>query len=314
MTKKYAFLGRLALFGTALIWGTSFVMLKSALNDMGTLWILAVRFSFAAAFFLLIANKKLKNMSPHLVKGSVMMGACLAAAYIVQTYGLVYTTPGKNAFLSAAYCVMVPFLAWAVYKRKPDFQKIAAAVICFAGIGFVSLENGFSNVNIGDILTVCCCVFYALQIVMMEQYIGEGDSVSVSGIEFLSGAVICWILALIFEPAPVDVPASSWLSIAYMGIVCTGLAFFLQAWGMRYTPSSTASMLMTLEAVFGALFSVILYHENISVKLIIGFILIFAAVLLSELGPELTVKIKRYFSGRMVGDSSGYENKETGKA
>lgn len=284
MEKKYAFLGRLALFMTALIWGTSFVILKSALDSMGTLWVLAFRFVVAAIILLAFAAKKLKNMSRECLKGSVLMGLSLAAAYIVQTYGLFYTTAGKNAFLTATYCVLTPFFAWGVYKRRPKTNNIVAAVLCVTGIGFVSLAEGFDNVNIGDILTLFCGIFYALQIVMMENYGGTGDPISISAVEFSTSALVCLAGALIFEPVPQSISGGTLLSIVYMGAICTGLAFFLEAWGMRYTSSSTAAVLLTLESVFGELTSLAMGTDILTTRLSVGFTLIFISVLLSELG------------------------------
>lgn len=285
--KNMGFLGRLALFMTAFIWGTSFVVLKNTLDSVGTLWVLAIRFSVSAVLLALFAVKQLKRMDKRVVRGSVMMGLCLAVAYIVQTYGLKYTTPGKNAFLTATYCVLVPFMAWGIYKRKPDASNILAAFLCLIGIGFVSLSNLSEGVNIGDMLTLLCGVFYALQIIMMEQYAAHGEALSISAVQFASAAALCWVGALLFEQPPVAVPTAAWLNIAYLSVMCTAVCFFLQAWGMKYTPSSTAAVLMTLESVFGTLISVLFYHEPMTVKLLLGFALIFVAVLISETKPNL---------------------------
>lgn len=281
------FLGRLALFGTAFIWGTSFVILKTTLDSIGALWVLAIRFTVSTLLLGLFAGKKLKKMDRRSFKGSVGMGLCLAVAYIVQTYGLMYTTPGKNAFLTATYCVLVPFMAWGVYKRKPDVSNIAAAFLCITGIGFVSLSGAGTGVNTGDVLTLVCGVFYALQIIMMEQYVSDSDALSVSVIQFGTAALLCWAGALLFEAPPLSVPGSAWLSIGYLSVMCTAVCFFLQAWGMQYTPSSTSAVIMTLESVFGTLISVVFYNEPMTGKLLLGFALIFAAVLISETKPRL---------------------------
>ena len=95
--------------------------------------------------------------------------------------------------------------------------------------------------------------------------------------------MICWVGALLFEAPPVNVPLNAWGEIAYLSFVCTALCFFLQAWGMKYTNSSIAAMIMTLESVFGALASVLFYHEVITGKMLLGFVLIFFAVTCSEL-------------------------------
>ena len=284
-TQNRALAGRAALLATTLLWGTSFVILKNTLQSVGPLWILAIRFTLSALLFGAIAGKRLKDLPPRLWRGGVLLGLCIAAAYIVQTYGLLYTTPGKNAFLTAVYCVLVPFLAWGVYQRRPKLQHVLGALLCLAGIGFVSLSGTESGFNKGDALTLLCGLFYALQIIVLEQYGGEnGDALSLSAIEFAVAALVCWAGALPFESAPQNVPLDAWLTIAYLGFVCTGLCFFLEAWGMKFTPSSTAAVLMTLESVFGALASVLFYHEQLTPRLLLGFALIFVAVLMSETG------------------------------
>ena len=289
--KKSSFAGQAALFTTALLWGTSFVILKNTLESVGTLWILAIRFTLAALLLGLFAGKKLRHLQSRQLRGGILMGLCLAAAYILQTYGLKDTTPGKNAFLTAVYCVLVPFLAWGVYHRRPLAQHVFAAVLCLIGIGFVSLSGAQSGFNVGDALTLACGVFYALQIIVVEQYGEDGDPLSLSVVQFTTAALVCWAGALPLEPVPVSVPLGAWFGIAYMGFVCTGICFFLEAWGMRYTPSSTAAVILTLESVFGVLTSVLFYHEQITPKLIVGFALIFFSVILAETGAvQRTVK------------------------
>ena len=290
MKDRKNFLGHLALWGTAFIWGTSFVILKEALDSIGAMWVLALRFIIAAALLLLAAGKRLKTLGRDGLRGGVLLGVCLAAAYIFQTYGLKYTTPGKNAFLTATYCVLVPFMVWAFFKRRPNAANIIAAFMCVFGIGLVSL-SGTSPFNIGDALTLVCGIFYALQIILTERFIGDCDALSLTGVEFGTAAVICLAGALIFESAPVGLSLELWGSIAYLGVMCTALCFFLQTWGMRYTPSSTAAVIMTFESVFAIIISVIFYDEPATVRLICGFTLIIASVIISERAPLRLKKI-----------------------
>ena len=290
MKDRKNLLGHLALWGTAFIWGTSFVILKEALDSIGTMWVLALRFIIAAALLLLAAGKRLKTLGRAGLRGGMLLGVCLAAAYIFQTYGLKYTTPGKNAFLTATYCVLIPFMVWAFFKRRPNAANIIAAFMCVFGIGLVSL-SGTSPFNIGDALTLVCGIFYALQIILTERFIGDCDALSLTGVEFGTAAVICLAGALIFESAPVGLSLELWGSIAYMGVMCTALCFFLQTWGMRYTPSSTAAVIMTFESVFAIIISVIFYDEPVTVRLICGFTLIIASVIISERAPLRLKKI-----------------------
>lgn len=281
MTKKYGVLGRLALFGTALIWGTSFVILKSALNSVSTMWMLAIRFTISALILLALAARRLKKMDRRTLTGAVLMGCCLAAAYIVQTYGLVYTTPGKNAFLTATYCILVPFLYWAIAHKKPDRYNILAAVVCLIGMGFVCLNNDLS-VNIGDMLTICCGLFYGLHIIVTARSVEDRDPLIVTMIQFAVGGIICLIGAAVFEPVPHDIPNGTWWSIAYMTFICTGLCFFLQTIGQKYTPPAQAAVILTLESVFGTAISVILGEEVLTFNIALGFCLIFLAIITSE--------------------------------
>lgn len=285
MNKK-GFFGRAALFTAALIWGTSFVVMKNTLDEFGVLRLLAIRFSMAAVLLLLLSVKKLKRMSKSVFRGSILMGISLSAAYIFQTYGLLYTTPGKNAFLTTTYCMLVPFMAWAIYRRRPTPTSIAAAVLCIVGIGFVCLENGLHDINLGDVLTLCCGVFYALQIIMLEHYGPGNDAVSITAVQFAVGAAIFWCGTLLLEGGSTPVNAGAWWSIAYLSVVCTAVCFFLQTWGMKYTPSAQGAIIQTLEAVFGVLFSVLLYDEPLTAKLVIGFVLIFASVVMPESLPK----------------------------
>lgn len=286
MQKNYGFLGRLALLGTALIWGSSFFIFKSTLNSIGTLWLLTIRFSASTILLFAVCWRNVLKMDKRSLLGAVYMGLSLTAAYILQTYGLVYTTASKNAFLTASYCMLVPFLVWIVYRKRPGINTLIASVLCLTGIGLVSLENGFGKVNIGDVLTLSCGVFYALQIILVEHYVEQYDALSLSTVQFGVAGVICFILAFLFEPLPQSIPMDACFSLAYLSVVSTALCYLLQAWGLRYTPSATATVLMSLEAVFGVIFAAMFGGEHITTNAMFGFALIFVSELLNELGAK----------------------------
>ena len=282
-------LGRLCLIGCTFLWGTSFVVLKSALDTMPTLWILAIRFLGAALLMTLFGFRKLKKLDQSYWKGGAVMGVFLTAAYIIQTYGLVYTTPGKNAFLTATYCVLVPFLWWVIRRQKPERSHVIAAVICFVGIGLVSLQEHLT-VNPGDLITLFCGLFYGLHIIATSVYAKDCDAVLLSMVQFLTAAVICFALAPLVSPFPAQVPSDTWLRIAYLCIMCTGVCFLLQTIGQKYTPANEVAIFLTLESVFGAAISVLFFHERLTFQVFCGFVLIFLAVLISETKPAFPQK------------------------
>lgn len=280
-SRKTAVIGRLCLLGATLLWGSSFVVLKNTLDTMPTLWILAIRFTGGALLMGAFSIKQLKQLNLGCLKAGALMGVALYLAYTLQTFGLEHTTPGKNAFLTATYCVIVPFLWWAFVKKRPDGYNILAALVCITGMALVSLSGGFS-IGLGEALTMCCGFFYALHIIFTSRAVEKYGVGVLTTLQFATAAVLCWITAPISAPFPESVPTSSWLSIAYLCIFCTGVCYFLQTTGQKYTSPQTSSILLTLESVFGTIISVIFYHEVLTMRELAGFVLIFIAVIISE--------------------------------
>lgn len=283
-TKRNAVLGRAALIFTTLIWGTSFVVLKNTIssdNPVPTLYILAFRFSGAAALLALVFVKQLKNLDKKYIINGIVLGALLFGGYTVQTYGLLYSTPSKNAFLTAAYCVLVPFIAWFIYKKRPDKYNVIATLVCLVGVGFVSLKND-KTVEIGDLLTLCCSIFYAVHIVLTSKYIKGRNVALLTMVQFASAGVLSWISALVTTPFPSEMSTANVWSIVYLCVMCTAVCFLFQTFGQKHTPPSTAAIILTLESVFGAAFSVLINHEKLTPKLLSGFALIFVAVIICE--------------------------------
>ena len=136
-TKWMTGLAKPMLFAAAMIWGTSFFIMKNALDVMPVFFLLAIRFTAGAVLLALVCWKKWKTVTKDYLWRGAIIGAFLFLAYLEQTFGLDRTTPSKNAFLTSVYCVLVPFLYWAVMARKPDKYNILAAVLCVAGVGLV---------------------------------------------------------------------------------------------------------------------------------------------------------------------------------
>lgn len=275
------FQGRLALFVTTLIWGTSFVVLKNTLDSVPLLWVLAIRFSGAAVLMLIASIKDFKRLTLPCLRGGCIMGALLFGGYIFQTYGLFYTTPGKNAFLTAVYCVVVPFLYWPFLKKKPDRYNITAAFICIVGVGLVSL-GGEKSVQLGDALTVVGGIFFAFHIIATASATAAGSPLLLTAIQMTVSAALCWLSVLFFDSAVPVISGDSAVAIVYLCVMCTAACFFLQTFGQKHTPPAAASVIMTFESVFGTLLSVCLGKEELSVPLVCGFLFIFFAVLISE--------------------------------
>lgn len=273
-------LGRVALFTAALIWGSSFFVMKDAVSGVPVFLLLAIRFTVGCGLLSAIFCKKWRKCSPRLLAHGAVVGVLLFAAYTAQTYGLKETTPGKNAFLTAVYCVLVPFVNWLLLRRKPTGWNWLAAVMCLGGIGLVSLDGSLS-MNRGDALTLLGGVFYALHLVAVSRFGEEDDPVLLTTVQFGASAVCCWGCSLLFETMPVF-PENAWVELIYLAVFATTIALLLQNVGQAVTPAAPAAILLSLESVFGVLFSVICYGETVTLRLVLGFALIFLAVIASE--------------------------------
>lgn len=274
-------LGRLALIVTTLIWGTSFVIMKSTLDSVPVLYLLALRFTGAVLILIPFCLKEFRKIDKGTVIGGIAMGVALFSCYVLQTYGLAKTTPGKNAFLTAVYCMIVPLLYWLIRKKRPDRYNVAAAVICIIGIGLISLD-GDLGINIGDVLTILGGICFAVHIVVIDYAAKDHSVMLLSIVQFAAVAVLSWCSAFIFSEPLKPIPTSSMLSILYLSFFCTGACFVLQAIGQKHTPPAQASVILTFESVFGAAISVCMGLEVVSLRLFLGFAMMFAAVIISE--------------------------------
>ena len=268
-----------------IIWGSSFVVMKSSVDVLPTFWLLAIRFTFSALVLAVVFIKRWKVLDRQYLIGGTVMGFCLFVAYAFQTFGLEQTTSGKNAFFTAVYCVIVPFLYWVIAKRRPDKFNILAAFLCIAGIALVSVTGSNATAfNMGDVLTLIGGFFFAAHIVAVAKYAEGRDIFILTTLQFASFALFSWIGVLITRPAltPGVFDQSLIFSLAYLVIFASCGALLFQNIGQKYTAPSTAAVLLSLEAPFGVFFSILFANERPTPLMFVGFALIFLAVVCSE--------------------------------
>lgn len=268
-----------------IIWGSSFVVMKNSVTVLPTYWLLAIRFTFAALVLAVVFIKRWKVLDKQYLIGGTVMGFLLFLAYTFQTFGLEQTTSGKNAFFTAVYCVIVPFLYWIIAKRRPDKFNILAAFLCIAGIALVSVtgENA-TAFNMGDVLTLIGGFFFAAHIVSVSKYSEGRDIFILTTLQFASFAIFSWLGVLITRPAltPGVFDSSMIFGLAYLVIFSSCGALLFQNIGQKYTAPSTAAVLLSLEAPFGVFFSILFAGERPTPLMFVGFALIFLAVVCSE--------------------------------
>ncbi|USF27543.1 hypothetical protein N510_002497 [Firmicutes bacterium ASF500] len=281
--KTMRLLAKPMLLAAALIWGTSFFIMKNTLDAVPVFFLLAIRFTAGAALLGLIAWKRWRSLTPDYLWRGAVIGGFLFLAYSIQTFGLARTTPSKNAFLTAVYCVIVPFLTWAVMKVRPDRYNIAAALLCVSGVGLVSLNEELS-INAGDLLTLVAALFYAGHIVAVSK-VSEGKDVTLlTVLQFAFSALFAWVCGAFTETFPATAltdPAVA-LPLAYLCVMATTVALLFQNVGMVWSDPASGAVILSLESVFGVLFSVLFSDDSVTFRLLLGFGLIFVAVVCSE--------------------------------
>lgn len=275
--------GVTALLSATLLWATTFVMMKSAMEEVPVLWVIALRFAGAALLLAVVAGKRLKQLDKGTLIGGAKMGVLLFSAYWLQNIGLTMIEPGKNAFLLTGYTILTPFVAWIWNKTRPDRFNVIAAGMCFLGMGLASFGSDLT-VGKGELITISSGLFYAFHIVCSGRETQGRDTLLISFVQMATIGALSLLLTPLFGEFPHDVRPSTWLNIAYLSIICTGLCFLLQAYGQKYTPPMEVSIILPFESVFGALFSIAL-GETVTPREGTGYVLMFLAAIVSEVRP-----------------------------
>ncbi len=289
--KNKSLVAEFGLLFITIIWGSAFVVVKNTTALVPTSYIIAIRFGIAAILMLIFFYPHIKKIDLYSIKSGAALAVLLYVSYYFQTIGVKFTTAGKNAFLTAVYVVVVPFLYWVIKKEKPDAYNILSAFICIAGIGLLSLHSGFT-VSVGDTLSLLCGFTFAAQIVGVSILTEKSDPILLSFTQFAFTAVISLIVALCTERFPAHLGTESVWSLLYVSIFSTLIALVMQTVCQKYVPPARASLIMSLESLFGTIFGIIFLNESLTMKTFGGCLLIFAAILISETKLSFLKRVK----------------------
>ncbi len=236
---------KLMIVVATLIWGSSFVVMKDSVEVMQPSWLIGIRFLLTALVLGCVFHKRVRvSINKRAIISGSILGVLIFGAYWFQTVGLVYTTPGKNAFLTATYCVLVPFMAYAVTKRRPTIYNIVAALLCITGVGFVSLTGGDElSLGFGDGMTLVCGVLFALHIVAASKFAGDQDILVLTTYQFLISGILGVIVGAVSEPAPTTecLEPEFIFSMIYLVVFCSCIAMGFQNAALAHVAPSRPS-------------------------------------------------------------------------
>jgi len=282
MMKKYIADGMLLV--TAIVWGSGFVITAIALEYLTAYQVMAGRFLLASIILTVLFGYKLKKASKSVIWKGILLGSILYIAFALQTVGLQYTTPSKNAFLTAVNVIIVPLIAFAVYKRRIDGYEIIGSIIAIVGIGLLSLQ-GSLTMNIGDALSLACAVAFAFDIFCTNLFVQKEDAIALTIIQFITATVIGVLVVIGQGDIPTTFEKEAIYSIIYLAIFSTTLAYLFQNIANQYTSATKAAIILSTESFFGMVLSVIFLHEVLTSRMVVGAILILLAILIAEVKP-----------------------------
>ncbi len=283
--KKY--FGIIGLLVVTIIWGGGFVATEIALNNLTPLQILSARFFIASVLMGIICMHSIKNITKQELSYGVLLGSVLFLAFILQTVGLQFTTPSKNAFLTTVNVVFVPIIALVFYKKKIATQNLIGVFMAVLGAGVLSIQSNF-NINVGDILTLLCALGFAFQIFLTGEFVKKVRPPVLNFIQMLTAFILSVGGMLITGQGNIEITSDGFLGILYLGIMCTGVCYLLQTISQKSVDETKAAIILSMEAVFGMLFSILLLNEVITTRMIVGSALILGAVLVSEIKFKTT--------------------------
>ncbi len=295
MSTKRLF-GNAALLVAALLWGSTFVAQSVASQSVQPFTFLASRSLLGFLFLIPVsmikdfaAKKAGKLQKPHkksvkfLVFGGVLCGAALTVAAGLQQFGMTGDNSGKAGFITAMYILLVPILG--LFARK----KVRPIIWVCVGLGVVGLyllcmTDGMSLAT-SDIFLIICAVAFSVHILIVDYFSPKVDGVKLSCIQFFTVFVLATVLALLFESTSLETILNAWFSIAYAGIMSSGIAYTLQIVGQKHTEPTVASLLMSLESTFAVLTSVVILGQFPSGRELAGSAIMLIAIVISQL-PE----------------------------
>lgn len=280
----------LLLFCT-MLWGFAFVVQKSAMESMGPLTFIGLRYLLGGLVILPVALFERRRQSVHLTKSHWLFIAVMSLAFFVgswlQQVGLLTTTVTNGGFLTSLYVLFVPAIALIAFRTWPHPIVWVGMPMALIGIYYLN-GGGLDSLNSGDLWIIISALFWATHVLMLGHIARTtGQPILISCISFLAAGVVGLVLAFILETPSMDGIMGGWMEIAYAGIFSTAIAFTFQAVGQQYVPPANAAIILSSESLFAALGGAILLGERLPVIGYAGAALILFAILLVEIVPAL---------------------------
>ena len=288
--------GTIFLLITALIWGSAFVAQSIGMDYIGPFTFSAARNVIAIIVLmpviLLFTDKRDDGTYPPIwqqlkpdaitLTGGAWCGLTLGIADTLQQVGITMTTAGKAGFITAIYIVLVPLMGFFIGRKVPRII-VFCVILAMTGFYFLCI-NGDFEIAFGDLLVFFCAIFFALHILVIDHFLlKKAHSIKMSWVQFAIAFLFSATLTILFEGPTASMLWDAKWPILYAGGLSSGVAYTLQIVGQKYTEPTTATLILSLEAVFAVLAGWLILGEVMTGKEIVGCVLVFVAVILAQI-------------------------------
>ncbi|MEI0531151.1 DMT family transporter [Brachyspira pilosicoli] len=282
-------LGSIGLFLTALIWGYSFVAVKVVVNELAPFYLVGFRNFIGGVFLFLIFFKITRTITKRDFLLTLPIGITLFFGFWLQTISAQFITASKIAFFTGAYVILVPFLTWVIYKKKPHIAAFIAAFITLIGLYLLTSVDGIKNIKVGDLFAILCAVAFAIHLVLIDSIISKVNGIKMASLQLLIAGSISLILGFITK-TPLNISALSnetIYSFLYLALGATAMAYLLQTVSQKYVSPHKTGIILSLESFLGALCGIIFMQDTINLKTILGGLFIILAIFICEIGSNI---------------------------
>ena len=275
----------LLLVGVTAVWGWTFVVVQEAIAAYGVLGFLALRFTLASGAMAPVMARRAAGRTL-LVGGGI--GVVLAAGYLLQTLGLLYTTPTNSGLITGLFVVFAPLAARALFGERLSPRVMVAVGLSLFGMVLLAGQSP-SGVRVGDALTLGCAAALGAHIALLSRYAREHDAGALASAQMLSMAALFWLMWPFFEPLAAP-PPEVWPALLLTGLVASAGAFWVQTAVQQHISAARAAVILTMEPVFAAFFGYWLAGDRLNPVQLLGAALILSALVVGEVLPALRRK------------------------
>uniref|UniRef100_UPI003F4C32D3 DMT family transporter n=1 Tax=Brachyspira catarrhinii TaxID=2528966 RepID=UPI003F4C32D3 len=281
-------LGTIGIFLTALIWGYSFVAVKVVVKELEPFYLVGIRNLAGGIFLSLVFFKRIRNISKKDIILSAPVGIALFLGFFLQTMSSKFITASKVAFFTGSYVIFIPFFSWLIYKKRPHISAFIAAVITVLGLYLLSSFEGFSSIELGDLLALLCAIVFAVHLMLIDKMLEYVDGIIMAALQLIIAGIVSlsvgWVTS---TPFNFNVSSEAIYSLVYLAIGATGIAYLLQTVSQKYVNPSKAGIILSLESFLGALGGVIFMKDPVTMNFVIGGICMISAIFICEIGSSV---------------------------